>query len=269
VAAFGENVRRRLALDRLMIQGTTFPGLIGVFLVPGLGFYLRSRVWGKPALASCAALAIIFIVWLGYPVANIAFGLLMSIHVSSITYYCSDQMNELTLGRRLLVALALTLCLGALLYFPARRTLQNHYFTPLRMGNRVVVFQKSIAAGQVKRGDLVAYNLTEIYDQGVYAHGGLTSGTVSGVPGDQIEFTAKTFSVNGVSYPRLSHMPMSGGTVVPENHWFIWPNLATIGGHGNVGEGVISGMILRMADVPQEQFAGKPFKTWFGRRQDL
>jgi hypothetical protein len=237
--------------------------------VPGLGFQLRSRVWGRPALAVCVALVIIFVVWLGYPIANIAFGLLLSIHVSAITYYCSDQLNSTTLGRRMLVALLLTVCLSMLMYFPLRNAMQERYFAPLRIENRVVVFQKSIPAGTVKRGDLVAYQLIGVSEVNVYAHGGLTSGIVLGVPGDQISFTTNNFTINGVTHPRLNRMPSGGTVAVPENQWFIWPNMATIGGHGNVSEATISGIMLQMAFVPQQQFAGKPFKKWFGRRQEL
>jgi hypothetical protein len=64
-------------------------------------------------------------------------------------------------------------------------------------------------------------------------------------------------------------MPVSGNTVVPENNWFIWPDLAITGGHGNVPESTISQTMLQMANVPQSQFVGKPFKRWFGRRQVL
>jgi hypothetical protein len=89
------------------------------------------------------------------------------------------------------------------------------------------------------------------------------------MPGDEIRFTTNSFTVNGVTRPLLSRMPTGGVVTVPEKHWFIWPNMATIGGHGNVSEATISGIMLQMAFVPQEQFAGKPFKKWFGRRQEL
>ena len=59
-----------------------------------------------------------------------------------------------------------------------------------------------------------------------------------------------------------------GGMFVPENHWFIWPNLA-ITGNLNVGEASISSVMLQMASVPETQFVGKPFKRWFWREQIL
>lgn len=262
-------VRRRLALERFQLPaGISIPGLVGSLLVPGLGVYFRSRIWGRTLLICCALLAMTFLVALGYPLGNIAFGLLLSIHVSSFTYYCSPWLNSETLVRRMLVALMLTFCLGALIYFPIRNTLQNHYFLPLRFENQVIVMRKTVVA-EVKPGDFIAYQLEPISEEGVYVHGGTTGGRILASAGDRVEFNKMTFSVNGVKQLRLPHMPVSGDMVVPEKCWFIWPNLAMVGGHGNVSEATISYYVLQMATVSQHQFIGKPFKSWFGRPQDL
>jgi hypothetical protein len=61
-------------------------------------------------------------------------------------------------------------------------------------------------------------------------------------------------------------MPQGGELVVPENHWFVWPELA-INVHGNVGEGPISATMLQLAIISESEFIGKPFKRWFWRRQ--
>jgi hypothetical protein len=261
---------RRLGLDRIHLPaGISICGLAGSFLLPGLGFYLRSRVWGKLAFTTCAVLAINFVIWLGYPVANFAFGLLLSIHVSGFTYYCSPWLSSETLGKRMFVAILLTISLSALIYFPLRNAMQERYFMPLKVENRVVVFRRMFSASAVKRGDAIAYTLEEIYADNVHAHGGLTTGKVLAMPGDQITFTPSSFIVNGQALPRLEDMPTAGGVVVAENYWFIWPNLARIGGHGNVSEATISSIMLQMANVPQEKFAGKPYNRWFGRHQTL
>jgi hypothetical protein len=139
----------------------------------------------------------------------------------------------------------------------------------MRIENRVIVVRKLAHAGALKRGDVIAYNLGGVYRDGVNAHGGPTLGKILGLPGDRIDFSPESFAVNGIAQPRLPHMPASGGMVVPENNWFIWPNLAITGGHGNVGEAMISDIMLQMAAVPQSDFSGKPFKRWFGRPQAL
>lgn len=272
VLYFLSATRRRLALDHIHLPaGISLFGLTASVFVPGLGFYFRNRVWGRLALSGCALLAVIFIIWLGFPIANLAFGLLLSIHVSGITYYCGVWLNGEKLRTRILVAILLTFCLSVFIYFPLRDTFQKHYFAPLRVHNQVVVFQRMDKADAVKYGDTVAYDLSPVSstEAHVYAHGGLTLGTVLAMPGDKVEFTSTNFFINGISHARLEHMPDAGNVSVPEKNWFIWPNLATIGGHGNVGEGVISGIMLQMSIVPQEQFEGKPINRWFGRRQSL
>jgi len=263
-------IARRLALDRLHLPpGVFFLPLVASFFVPGLGFHFRNKLWGTLALTGSALLFCIFIIWLGYPIANAAFGILISIHVSGITYYCSPWLNGERLLTRLVVALLLTLALSVLLYVPIRKSVQETHFAPLRTPTGVVVIQKLPVTTPVARGDTIAYNLQEASAAHFYAHGGLTLGKIIAFPGDHIQFTEKTFTINGVSRPLLSHMPTSGEVIVPENDWFIWPDLAIIGGHGNVGEQAISTMMLQMAQVPQSQFVGKPFLKWFGRRQKL
>jgi hypothetical protein len=61
-------------------------------------------------------------------------------------------------------------------------------------------------------------------------------------------------------------MPQTGELTVPENHWFIWPNL-DISGHGDVGETRVSSALLGLADVAETNFYGKPLPRWFGRKQ--
>src|ERR1019366_3092617 len=81
-------LRRHLALDRLRLpSGVPFSRGVASFLVPGLGFYLRGlRLWGRAAMGFCALLALVFFVGLGSTVGNLAFGLLLSIHVTSLIY---------------------------------------------------------------------------------------------------------------------------------------------------------------------------------------
>jgi len=65
---------------------------------------------------------------------------------------------------------------------------------------------------------------------------------------------------------RLNHMAESDEAVVPEKHWFIWPEL-TIRGHGAVPETTLISTMLQLATVSEQQFEGKPMKRWFWHRQ--
>ena len=83
---------------------------------------------------------------------------------------------------------------------------------------------------------------------------------------DRVRFSKAAFEVNGAGQPRLAHMPETGELIMAEKHWFAWPDFA-ITGHGNVAEAGVSAALLRMATISEQQFAGKPFKRWFWRRQ--
>src|SRR5271165_1445407 len=82
----GGAMQRRLVLDRIHVnwpRTMTFGGVVVAFLVPGLGIYIRgSKLWGKAALAGSGLLLLAFIAWFGYRAGNLAFGLLLSIHVT-------------------------------------------------------------------------------------------------------------------------------------------------------------------------------------------
>jgi hypothetical protein len=272
----GDAVQRRLALDRIhLAQGMTLGGLVAGFLVPGLAFYIRGpRLWGKAALASCGLLLLLFVARFGHPVGNFAFGLLLSIHTTGFMYYCSPLLLDSSLGSRLFFTLLALLALGLLLYAPIRSVIQQHWLIPLRVRGNVIIVHRLGAPHDIKRGDWVMYSQNseetgEAHHGGaVWVRAGFGYGPVLAVAGDRVEFSTNCFRVHGEAQPLLPHMPTSGEVVVPEKHWFVWPEL-DISGHGNVGEGNISAAMLQMATVSEKQFIGKPFKRWLWRRQIL
>jgi len=273
--AFGNALRRGLVLDRIHLpRGITFWGLVGSFLIPGLGIYLRRpRLWGLAAFAACGLLFSQFIMWLGDPFGNYAFGLLLSIHVTGFVYYCSPLLAGTQLHLRLLFTVAALIIVGGFIYTPLRHAIQERWLTPLRVNGRVIVVQKQgISASTIQRGDWVAYALSgyviSIHGNQYAGHSGMGLGPVLAIAGDRVVFSSNAFTVNGVSHPLLPYMPSSGTLTVAENHWFIWPDFA-ISGHGNIGEASISAAMLERADVSEIQFVGKPFKRWFWRRQSL
>lgn len=272
---WGTAIRNRIAMDRIrMPDEMTTGGLLASFLIPGLAVYLRGpRLWGQAALLACSFLFLCFIVWLGYPFGNYAFGLLLSIHTTSFVYYCSPYLLDKEFGFRILFTIAILIGLGLVIYSPLRMGIENHWLMPLQMNGRAFVVQKFISAHTVKRGDLVAYKLTGYFfsnhnGQGSLDRTSLGLGAVLATAGDRVEFSTNGFTVNGVSQLLLPHMPISGTQVIPENHWLIWPRLA-ISGNWDVGEANISAAMLQMANVSEDQFVGKPFKRWFWRKQIL
>jgi hypothetical protein len=272
----GLATRHRLALDRIRLpKEITLAGLILGFLIPGLAVYIRGpRLLGRMALSACALLFLSFIVWLGYPIGNYAFGLMLSIHVSGFVYYCTVMRNE-DFWHRILFTLAILLGLGLFLYAPMRGVIQSRWLTPLRENGHVIVVQKNASPGGVRRGDWVMYSLPNLSTGNAHGEGGAVRvqagfgwGLVLAVAGDRVAFSTNSFSVDGVERPLLPHMPTSGNLVVREKSWFVWPEL-DISGHGNTSEANISATMLRLATVPEGQFVGKPFKRWFWRKQIL
>jgi hypothetical protein len=269
----GDAVRRRLALDRIHLpREMTWGGVVAGFLVPGLAVHIRGpRLWGKAALLGCGFLFLSFMVWFGRPAGNFAFGLLLSIHTTGFMYYCSPLLQQEQLRSRLFFTLLTLVALGLGIYLPARNVILQHWLMPLRINGQVAVVQRQFSADAIRCGDWIAYRLRGSggWEEGaVRVRSGMGLGPVLAMAGDRVEFSPKAFTVNGISHPSLPHMPTSGGLTVPENNWFVWPNVG-ISGHGNVGEDRISAAMLQMATVSREQFAGKPFKRWFWRRQIL
>lgn len=272
----GLAMRHKLALDRIRLpQDITFFGVIAGLLVPGLAVYIRGpRLWGNLAMAACAFLFLCFIVWLGYPFGNYAFGAMISVHVSGFVYYCRPMLQEKDFQFRIVFTVVTLVGVGLTFYLPARHLVQNHFLVPIRMGDRVYVVGKSLPARSIQRGDWVLYqlgggNFGDAHEGGrVWMRSGYGCGPVLAVAGDRVSFTTNGFFVNGISYPLLPHMPTSGDVRVPEKHWFIWAELG-ISGHGNTAESAISGAIMQVSLVPEERFVGKPFKQWFWRKQIL
>ena len=274
VFTFGDSIRRHLAFDRIRLpKGVTLMGLVGSFLIPGLGFYFRGpRLCGRIAIPACGLLFLGFIMWLGYPLGNYAFGLMLSIHVTGFVYYCSSLLTDMEFASRLLFTIGVLIAIGGVVYTPARSAIQGHWLIPLRIHDRVFVVQKQTLPKTVARGDWVAYRLSGyVISVHGYRYGGdhsaLGFGPVLALAGDRVNFLTNTFTVNGIPHSCLPYMPASGNFTVAKNHWFIWPNF-DISGHG-IGEFDISAAMLERADVSENQFVGKPFKQWFWRQQSL
>jgi hypothetical protein len=150
-------------------------------------------------------------------------------------------------------------------YWPMVHFAEQRLFMPLRIGDRVVIVATS--PHSLKRGDWAACRIIAAGGGGVYIREGFDLGPVLALGGDRVEFGTNGFTVNGVLRPSQPHMPESGGVTVPQNHWFLWPDVVITGGHGEVNEATLSGMLLQMATVSQDQFVGTPYRWWFWRRQ--
>ena len=261
--------RRRLALNhiRLPPQVTSREFFVSL-LVPGYAFWARApRHWGIAALVASGLFLLTFVVELGQPVGNVAFGLLLSLHSTGVVYLLEPSLAGRRLGFRILVSCAAMAALYLFLYRPGRNFVENHWLMPLRIHNRVVVVQRFTSPQRVHRGDWIAYSLSEHFGDHIIAMGGYGFGEVLAVAGDRVRFSETACEINGVPRSLLPHMPTSGEIIMGEKTWFIWPDITVGGGHGCVGDSALAATMLQMATVEEQQFVGKPFKRWFGRRQ--
>ncbi len=233
-------------------------------LVPGYSFgALGRRRIGRGVGLAYALSALVFVLWLGYPVASLAVGLMISLHVTSILFLPS---SDLSLPKRLIYSLAVLLVVSQLVYLPARRFVENHVLLPLRLGERVVVINVLKSPGAIRRGDWVAYRIEADGGQGVAIREGFALDKVLAVSGDQVVYSSGDFQINGVSHPRRPHMPASGERIVPRKCWFLWPSLA-ISREGPATDALVAAQMDRLSLVPESAFVGKPFARWFWRRQ--
>lgn len=263
-----DRLRRQLGLSYLRYPEWPMLRPIAIsLLVPGYGFYAAGRLaFGMGAIAAGAVLILVHFLFLGYPIAGVAFGLLVSLHVTGLLFLLEPKLRQLTPGRRILNSLLVVFVFWVLFYLPVRGWVQRHVFFPVRVEDRVMILGSGVNPATLRRGDLVAYeNVERRLFEGILLDRGLLFGPVLAVPGDVVEFRHDRYLVNGQSHPSLPHMPENERLKVAENCWLIWPKV-TISRAG-YSEAAISGFIRSAAMVGPEQLRGKPLSYWFWRKQ--
>ena len=271
-------VQRALHLGRIRLpSGLSTVQFFLSLILPGYAFFANDRrVLGWAFVAVYLYATLLFIAALGYLIGNVGYGLIIAAHASSIIFLEGHWLRErCQFGSRLALAVVTLLVVWLAIYAPLVGFAERHWIVPLRVRDKVVIVQRRVLMQAIKRGDFVVYSMREGGAGDAHRGGGAVRvqagfgwGPVLAVARDRVEFSTNSFAVNGVARPLRPHMPMSGDLVVPEKHWFVWPEL-DINQNGNTSEATISAMMLQMAVVPEAQFVGKPFKRWFGRRQVL
>jgi hypothetical protein len=238
--------KRRLRLDWVHLpSGISFRSFVVSLLIPGWGFRARGGVGlAGPVMAMCAVLALAFVVFLGRPLANLAFGLLLAAHTVSVYYLVLPLLQEARYRFRFVFILVLLTMFAFAGYLPIRDYLQSHWLMPLSYHGHVVVVNRKASPSDLHVGDVAAYQ----------------------IEGDLLVFTPNHLLVNGVAQPRRPQMPVSGEFSVPEKYWFIWPDF-DISNRGNVSTEAVASAMVSRAIVSPNQLVGKPFARWFHRRQ--
>jgi hypothetical protein len=261
-------VRRRLHWEQLGLKLKTSPSHFALGLaLPGFSFLDAGwKTLGKATMLAWVVAALVFLVWLGYSVSIFAFGLMMSMHVSSILYLHNRTFPGMRVLRRLVFSLALLFVVGQLVYASALKLCQNYLFMPLRVGGKVYVINRLHDPQSLRRGDFVACQAEAVSFDNVRIREGYILNKVIAGPHDHLEFSRNGYAVNGVQSRSLPFMPVSGTTVLSPQTWLIWPSLETVV-NINANPHSLSAAVMEMAMIRREQVIGKPFKWWFWRRQ--
>jgi hypothetical protein len=257
-------LRRAWFVAGIQLRRLRFPTrLIFGILIPGLGLHQAGHcrtakvVWGLYAASLLA-----FFAWLGQGGATVAALLMLALHSISISFVLQRSFPGLRLGIRVVVGLVLFVMVLVLVYMPATRFIGRHLALPLRLEERVVVFNAFSGNRNLARGEFVAYSIPSRMEPGIMVQSGHGMDRLLAGPGDRVVFGPDEFRVNGVSSARREFMPVSGELVVPEMHWFIWPASTRIQGAPAAHE-----FLLRVAVTDENDIVGRPFKRWFWRRQ--
>jgi hypothetical protein len=233
----GLTTRGRLGLDRIRLPKEINFKEVGLGLfIPGLAVYLRGpRFWGKLALAACASLFLLSILWLGYPFGNLAFGLMVSIHVSGFIYYCSPYLHGRGFSHRILFTLLVLAGIGLGFYLPIQHAVQRHWLMPVRNGNQVIIVSVQRCPAELKRGEWAAF----VRDGEVFF------GPIAGLAGERMD-----------------------ALTVPEGQWLIHAQYVRRYYHGDIPLfSTASDLVVQSEIVSREEFVGRPFHRWFWREQ--
>ena len=251
--------RRALHLERVHLPAgiSPFQFLLSL-IVPGAGFVVRGRrMWSAAVFGIYVLSALIFLVALGHPLASLGFGLLISAHAIGVFYLTLPWLRNTSPPSKIVTALATLVGVWLVMYLPLITLAERHWFKPLRAGDQVMIVSPRVNPGSLQRGEWVAIAVGEENRSGLRVNSGVAWGPVVALGGDRIEFGDKTFRVNGgASQALLPRMPTAGEVVVPENHWFVWPNLVISAyGMGVAANGM--GAWMRAAMVSPDQFVGR------------
>lgn len=264
---WGQRGVDRLGLD-LETQGLgqALARLLVDVVVPGWAFVGQTRREVAPAVAAGWGLGLLlFIVLLGWPLANLGFALAVSLHAISAGCGFAKHFVRRALGLRMALGVVLGAGFAGLVYLPAVAWFNAHVAMPLSTAQGVVIVNPRVPPESIRRGDWMAYRLRAARLRGpVVLHDGYGLGRVLAAGGDEVTFAPGEFRINQTLMPVRQWMPASGGLTLTPGTWFIWPDLK-IARNGIADEAVCQ-VLFDLAVVSPSQYCGRPYNWWFFRR---
>src|ERR1041385_644227 len=112
--------RRALHLERVHLPTGVSPfQFLLSLIVPGVGFVVRGRrMWGLTVLGIYMLSMLVFVMALGYPLASLAFGLLVSAHAIGVFYLELFWLRDFSPPGKIVTALATLVGVWLVVYFP-------------------------------------------------------------------------------------------------------------------------------------------------------
>jgi hypothetical protein len=218
-------------------------------LVPGLMWWQQGRPrLGIPVMAVWAALVAVHVVSLNPASANLAAMIASTLHAFSAAAVLSVRCPHWQGLSRIVRTVIYTSLLVLIVYSVGLRSVTSTFAQRITLEKSTVMIHRS---GQPwAQGDWVAYRLPQ---------GNTSFDRILAVPGDTIRFHRDSFEVNGRHFERLSElMPTDAEWTMLPGNYFIWP--ATV----NVINGRATEILSGLAEIPEADILGKPYRRWFG-----
>lgn len=256
-----------ILLDRLRLPASTTIGRTFLaLLVPGLSFYyLGPRLVARIIWLSLPWLVLTFLAGLGTPIGEFAFALVIGAHVASVSHLIRPLMSRHAVWQQMMLGLLLFLAVSLVVYLPIRNQFHAHIAMPLAVGGGTIIVNPRASAAEVQVGDVVAYRIHAMQRQAVIVREGFGVRPVWGLPGDRVQFGDGFCSVNGVLHPLDASSAAGGTMIVPEDCWFIWPDLSKV--NPGVAPDEVQAMVHQLSVVPRADFVGRRYAWWFFRPQ--
>jgi hypothetical protein len=258
-------MRAQMHLERIHLPRLRgFWRIVAAALIPGLAFHWRGPRWVARLIWTAFPLFLItFVVGLGTPAAEAAFALMIAAHVTSASHLLRPLMIRHRLPWQIVFGALLFVAVSAILYIPARNAFHHHVALAVTAHGHTRIMNPHPDIARIKRGDHVAYHIDRQSGTRVNVQAGLGMGAVLAVPGDHVAFGAGVISVNGVPQPQPGSSADWGNLIVPEECWFIWPDLGIV--NRGVGGEELRRALRRLALVGHDTLVARQYDWWFWR----
>jgi len=235
-------------------------------LIPGLAFhYSGPRLVAKIIWFALPLLVLAFLAGLGTFASEVAFTLIISAHVTSVSHLLRPLMIRNRLWLQLVFGVVLFVGASVLFYIPAREWFHNHVAMPLSVRGQTLVINPRADPASINRGDWVAYRIDDWTWNNIRVREGMGAGPALGLPGDRLVFGNGMVQVNGSVHPLPGSSRELEPLDVPEFCWFIWPELDIA--NPGIAFRDVQQVIRGLALVDRERYVGRPYRWWFFRAQ--